>query len=71
MIKLRPPDGRVFVTIETKKGSQIDAVVCAVGKCVELQVGQRICILGKVQRVEVQDLEVYSVSEANIVMIYE
>ena len=71
MINLRPPDGRVFVTVEKKTGSQTDAVVYSVGNDVDLQPGQRICILGKIEKVEVQDLDVYSVSESNIVMIYE
>jgi len=71
MTNLRPPDGRAFVTIDKKHPKQIDVTITAVGNGVELQVGQRACVVGKVERVELQDTEIYSVHERYIALLYE
>jgi hypothetical protein len=72
MINLRPPDGRVFVTIEKETGKQIDAVITHVGNDTELEVGQRICVpKAKIEKVELQDTEAYSVHESNVFFVYE
>lgn len=71
MTKLRPPDGRVFVTIDKKHKKQYDATVQAIGRGSEFTVGQKICIVGHIEKVEIQDLDIYSVFEANVVMTYE
>lgn len=72
MINLRPPDGRVFVTIEKETGKQIDAVITHVGNDTELEVGQRICVpKAKIEKVELQDTEAYSVHESVVFFVYE
>lgn len=71
MTKLRPPDGRVFVTVDNKHKSQIDATITAVGNNVELEVGQKVCIVGKLQKVETQGIDIYSVSAEKIAFLYE
>lgn len=71
MTNLRPPDGRVFVTINKIQGKQVDATITAIGNEVSLEIGQRVCVLGKLEKVEIQDAETYSVQEKNIAFIYE
>jgi hypothetical protein len=72
MINLRPPDGRVFVTIESENGKNVDAVITHAGNDTELQVGQKICVpKAKVDKVELQDTETYSVHENNVFFVYE
>jgi hypothetical protein len=71
MDNLFPADYRVFIEIENKTGKQIDAVITKVGKFTDFQVGQRVCIVGKIDRVELQDVTEYSVHEQFIVMVYE
>ena len=71
MTKLRPPDGRVFVKIDNIHGKQVDATILSVGNNVNLEVGQKVCVLGKLEKVEIQDAETYSVQEKNIAFIYE
>ena len=71
MTNLFPPDNRVFIEIENKTDKQIDAVITKVGRFCDFEVGQRICIVGKVDKVELQDVTEYSVHERYIVMVYE
>jgi DNA-binding MltR family transcriptional regulator len=71
MTNLFPPDNRVFIEIENKTDKQIDAVITKVGRLCDLEVGQRICIVGKIDKVELQDVTEYSVHERYIVMVYE
>ena len=71
MSNLFPPDHRVFVEIENRGNKQIDAVITKVGNFVHFKVGQRVCIVGKIDKVELQDVTEYSVHERYIVMIYE
>jgi hypothetical protein len=71
MTKLRPPDGRVFVTIDKKHPKQIDVTITAIGNEVELEVGQKVCVVGKMEKVELQDVELYSVNVENIAFVYE
>lgn len=71
MSNLFPPDHRVFVEIENRGNKQIDAVITKVGNFVPFKVGQRVCIVGKIDKVELQDVTEYSVHERYIVMIYE
>jgi hypothetical protein len=71
MTNLRPPDGRAFVTIDKKHPKQIDVTITAVGYGVELQVGQKACVMGKIEKVELQGTEVYSVHERHIAFLYE
>jgi hypothetical protein len=71
MDKLFPADYRVFIEIENKTGKQIDAVITKVGRHTDFEVGQRVCIVGKIDRVELQDVTEYSVHQQFIVMLYE
>jgi len=71
MSNLFPPDHRVFIEIESQTPKQIDAVITKVGNFCEFEVGQRVCIVGKVDKVELQDVTEYSVHERYIVMVYE
>jgi DNA-binding transcriptional regulator/RsmH inhibitor MraZ len=71
MTKLRPPDGRIFVSLNQRHKKQFDVTVQAIGRNSEFVVGQKLCVVGSLQRVEIQDDEVYVVNEANVVMIYE
>ena len=71
MSNLFPPDHRVFIEIENQTSKQMDAVITKVGNFCELEVGQRVCIVGKVDRVELQGVTEYSVHERHIVLIYE
>lgn len=71
MSNLIPPDHRVFIEIENKTDKQVDAVITKVGRFADFEVGQRICIVGKLDRVELQDVTEYSVHERYIVMVYE
>jgi len=71
MSKLFPPDHRVFVEIQDRKNNQIDAVITSVGNFCDFQVGQRVCIVGKIDKVELQDVTEYSVHQRYIVMVYE
>ena len=71
MSNLFPPDGRVFIEIENKTDKQIDAVITKVGGLCNFEVGQRVCIVGKIDRVELQNITEYSVHERYIVMVYE
>jgi len=71
MSNLFPPDHRVFIQIENQTEKQIDAVITRVGNFCELEVGQRICIVGKLDRVELQDVTEYCVHERYIQFIYE
>ena len=71
MTNLRPPDGRVFVKIDKIHGKQVDAIITAIGNDVDFEVGQKICVLGKLEKVEIQNLETYSVHEKNIAFVYE
>jgi len=49
----------------------MDAIITKVGNFCELEVGQRVCIVGKIDRVELQDVTEYSVHERYIIMVYE
>jgi hypothetical protein len=71
MTNLRPPDGRVFVTVDKRHPKQIDVTIAAVGNGVELEVGQKACVMGKIEKVELQDVEIYSVHERYIAFLYE
>jgi len=71
MSNLSPADYRVFIDIENKGKSQIDAVITKVGRFTEFEVGQRVCIVGKIDKVELNDVTEYSVHEQFIVMVYE
>jgi hypothetical protein len=71
MDNLFPADYRVFIEIENKTGKQIDAVITKVGKHTDFKVGQRVCVVGKIDKVELNDVTEYSVHEKYIVMIYE
>ena len=71
MSNLIPPDNSVFIEIENKTTKQIDARITKVGKNANFEVGQRVCIVGKVDKVELQDVTEYSVHERYIVMLYE
>jgi hypothetical protein len=71
MTNLRPPDGRVFVTIDKKQPKQIDVTITAVGNGVELQIGQKACVMGKIEKVELQGVDIYSVHERHIAFLYE
>jgi hypothetical protein len=71
MTNLRPPDGRVFVTIDKKQPKQIDVTITAVGNGVELQIGQKACVMGKIEKVELQGIDIYSVHERYIAFLYE
>lgn len=71
MDNLFPADYRVFIDIENKTRSQIDAVITKVGRHTNFKVGQRVCIVGKIDKVELQDVMEYSVHEQFIVMVYE
>lgn len=71
MTNLRPPDGRVFVEIERKLHKQTDCVIKKIGNGVEFEVEQRVCVVGKLEKVELQDVELYSVDAEKIVAIYE
>jgi hypothetical protein len=71
MTNLRPPDGRAFVTIDKKHPKQIDVTIVSVGNEVDLEVGQKACVVGKIERVELQDIELYSVNVENIAFLYE
>jgi len=70
MSNLIPPDHRVFIEIENKTSKQIDAVITRVGRFSDFEVGQRVCIVGKVDMVQLQDVTEYSVDERYIVMVY-
>lgn len=71
MSNLFPADHRVFIEIENKTNTQIDAVITKVGRFTDFEVGQRVCIVGKIDKVELQDVTEYSVHEQFIVMVYE
>jgi len=71
MSNLSPADYRVFIEIENKTGKQIDAVITRIGKFTDFEVGQRVCIVGKIDMVELQGVTEYSVHEQFIVMVYE
>lgn len=71
MTNLIPPDHNVFIEIENKTKTQIDGIITKVGKFADFEVGQRVCIVGKIDRVELQDVTEYSVHERYIVMVYE
>ena len=71
MITLRPPDGRVFVEVEEQVAKQYTCVIKSVGDEVELEVGQRVCVMGRLDKVELQDIDLYSVNAEHIVFIYE
>jgi hypothetical protein len=71
MTNLRPPDGRAFVTIDKKHPKQIDVTIVSVGNEVDIEVGQKACVVGKIERVELQDIELYSVNVENIAFLYE
>lgn len=71
MTKLRPPDGRVFVTVDKKHGKQADVTITAIGNGVELEVGQKVCVVGKIEKVELQGDDLYSVNVENIAFLYE
>jgi hypothetical protein len=71
MTNLRPPDGRVFVEIEQRVGKQVNCIVKSVGNNTDFEVGQRVCILGKLEKVELQDVELYSVNSEFIAFVYE
>jgi hypothetical protein len=71
MTNLRPPDGRVFVKIDKIHGKQVDATILAIGNNVDVEVGQKVCVIGKLEKVEIQDAETYSVKEKNIAFVYE
>jgi hypothetical protein len=43
----------------------------AVGNGVDLEVGQKACVIGKIEKVELQDTEMYSVHERHIAFLYE
>jgi len=71
MSNLFPPDGRVFIEIENQTDKQIDAVITKVGGSCDFKVGQRVCIVGKVDKVELQDVTEYCVHERYIQLVYE
>jgi hypothetical protein len=71
MTNLRPPDGRVFVEIEQRVGKQYNCVIKSVGNNTDFEVGQRVCIVGKLDKVELQDVELYSANSEYIAFIYE
>lgn len=71
MANLFPPDNRVFIKIEKQTDKQLDAVITKVGRFCDFKEGQRVCIVGKVDKVELQDVTEYSVHERHILMIYE
>lgn len=71
MTKLRPPDGRVFVTLDKRYKKQYDVTIQAVGNGSDFSVGQKVCVVGTIEKVQIQNAEVYSVNEAHVVMIYE
>lgn len=77
MKELFPPDRRVFIDIENKVKNldgtirQIDAVIKKTSGVTDFKVGQRVCVLGKIDVVELQDITEYSVHEKNILFIYE
>jgi len=71
MSNLFPPDYRVFVEIENKTNNQVDAIITKVGNFCDFEVGQRVCIVGKIDKVELQDVTEYSVHQRHIVMVYE
>ena len=71
MSNLFPPDYRVFVEIENKTNNQVDAIITKVGNFCDFEVGQRVCIVGKIHKVELQDVTEYSVHQRHIVMVYE
>lgn len=71
MTNLRPPDGRVFVNIDKIHGKQVDATIVSIGNDVDFEIGQKVCVLGKLEKVEIQDAETYSVAARNIAFIYE
>lgn len=70
MTNLFPPDNRVFIEIENKTDKQIDAVITKVSDSSEFEVGQRVCIVGKVDKVELQGVTEYCVHERYIQLVY-
>lgn len=71
MITLRPPDECAFVKVLALNKSHIDAIVESVGPECELEVGQKIATTKKIFKVQVQDLDVYSVNMRDVLFIYE
>jgi hypothetical protein len=71
MSNLYPADYRVFINMQNKKNKQIDAVITKVGNFCDFEVGQRVCIVGKIDKIELQDVTEYSVHQQFIVMVYE
>ena len=71
MNNLFPADHRVFIEIENQTGKQVDAVITKVGRFTDFEVGQRVCVVGKIDKVELNDVTEYSVHEKYIVMVYE
>ena len=61
----------MFVEIENKTNNQVDAIITKVGNFCDFEVGQRVCIVGKIDKVELQDVTEYSVHQRHIVMVYE
>lgn len=70
MSNLFPPDHRVFIEIENQTEKQIDAVITKVGNSSEFEVDQRVCIVGKVDKVELQGITEYCVHERYIQLVY-
>ena len=71
MITLRPPDGRVFVEIEKKLHKHTDCIIKKVGKDSDFTEGQRVCIIGRLEKTETQGIELYSARAEDIAFIYE
>jgi hypothetical protein len=71
MANLRPPDGRVFVSLDKRHKKQYDVTIQSVGRGSDFVVGQRVCVMGTIEKVDIQNAEVYSVNEAHIAFIYE
>ena len=53
MTKLRPPDGRIFVTVDKISKKQKDVTITHVGAGLQLEVGQKLCVIGKIEKVEI------------------
>jgi hypothetical protein len=71
MTKLRPPDGRLFITVDKVYKKQKDVTVTHVGAGLQFEVGQKLCVTGKIEKIEVQGLDVYTVHERDVDFIYE
>lgn len=70
-MKLRPPDGKVFVTNVEQNGKLTSCVIATVGHGVDFQVGQKVASLKKPEQVKINGEEVSCLRAEYIEFVYE